>query len=53
MWYNQLSEYLTKEGYKSNVISPCVFIKRSISSFIIITVISLSIKLHPEDVETF
>jgi Reverse transcriptase (RNA-dependent DNA polymerase) len=38
MWYNRLDEYLIKEGYKSNVISPCVFIKRSISSFIIIAV---------------
>jgi Reverse transcriptase (RNA-dependent DNA polymerase) len=36
MWYNRLSEYLIKEGYNSNIISPCVFIKRSISSFIII-----------------
>jgi Reverse transcriptase (RNA-dependent DNA polymerase) len=27
MWYNRLSEYIIKEGYKSNIISPCVFIK--------------------------
>jgi hypothetical protein len=27
MWYNQLSEYIIKEGYKSNIISQCVFIK--------------------------
>ena len=38
MWYNRLSEYLIKEGYKSNKISPCVFIKRSISSFVIVAV---------------
>jgi Reverse transcriptase (RNA-dependent DNA polymerase) len=38
MWYNRLNEYLIKERYKSNIISQCVFIKRSISSFIIITV---------------
>jgi hypothetical protein len=38
MWYNRLSEYLIKEGYKSNIISPYIFIKRSISSFIIVAV---------------
>jgi Reverse transcriptase (RNA-dependent DNA polymerase) len=38
MWYNRLSEYLIKERYKSNIISLCVFIKRSISSFTIIAV---------------
>jgi Reverse transcriptase (RNA-dependent DNA polymerase) len=38
MWYNRLSEYLIKERYKSNIISPYIFIKRSISSFIIIAV---------------
>ncbi|KAK0606152.1 hypothetical protein LWI29_034632 [Acer saccharum] len=29
MWYNRLSEYLTKEGYINNPICPCVFIKKS------------------------
>ncbi|KAJ0462625.1 putative RNA-directed DNA polymerase [Helianthus annuus] len=38
MWYNRLSEYLEKEGYKSDVISPCVFIKRSLSKFTIVAV---------------
>jgi Reverse transcriptase (RNA-dependent DNA polymerase) len=38
IWYNRLSEYLIKEGYKSNIFSSCVFIKRSISSFTIIAV---------------
>jgi len=28
MWYNRLSEYLLKEGYKNNQICPCVFIKK-------------------------
>jgi Reverse transcriptase (RNA-dependent DNA polymerase) len=53
MWYNQLSEYLIKEGYKSNIICPCVFIKRSISSFIIITVYvdDLNIIGSPEEIE--
>ena len=38
MWYNRLSEYLIKVGFKSNQISPCVFIKRSQSDFVIIAV---------------
>ena len=38
MWYNRLSEYLMKEGFKNNQISPCVFIKRSQSGFAIIAV---------------
>ena len=28
MWYNRLSEYLMKEGYKNDPISPCIFIKK-------------------------
>jgi uncharacterized protein related to proFAR isomerase len=53
MWYNRLSEYLIKEGYKSNIISPCVFIKRSISSFIISTVYvdDLNIIGSPEEIK--
>jgi ribosomal protein L30/L7E len=52
-WYNRLSEYLIKEGYKSNMISPCIFIKRSISSFTIITVYvdDLNIIGSPEEIE--
>lgn len=38
MWYNRLSEYLLKEGYKNDPICPCVFIKRSGSKFTIIIV---------------
>ena len=38
MWYNRLSEYLLKEGYKNDPISPCVFIKRNGSEFVIIAV---------------
>jgi len=38
MWYNRLSEYLLKEGFKNNQISPCVFIKQSQSGFAIIAV---------------
>ena len=53
MWYNRLSEYLMKEGYKSNEISPCVFIKRSVSNFVIIAVYvdDLNIIGSPEEIE--
>ena len=36
MWYNCLSEYLMKAGFKNNQISSCVFIKRSQIGFVII-----------------
>jgi hypothetical protein len=53
MWYNRLSEYLIKEGYKSNIIISCVFIKRSISIFtiIIVYVDDLNIIGSPEEIE--
>ncbi|KAI3811307.1 hypothetical protein L1987_21028 [Smallanthus sonchifolius] len=53
MWYNRLSEYLEKEGYKSDVISPCVFIKRSFSKFTIIAVYVDDINIigSPEEIE--
>jgi hypothetical protein len=38
MWYNRLYEYLIKEGYRFNVISSYVYIKKIISDFTIITV---------------
>ena len=38
MWYNRLSEFLLKEGYKNDPICPCVFMKRSGSEFVIIAV---------------
>ena len=38
MWYNQLSEYLLKEGFENNPISPCIFIKNSESKFAIVAV---------------
>lgn len=37
MWYNHLSEYLTGLG-TTNYICPCVFIKKSTSWYVIITV---------------
>ena len=38
MWYNLLSEYLIKEGYKNDPLCPCVFIKKSKSGFAIVAV---------------
>ena len=38
MWYNHLSQYLLKEGYVNNSISPCVFIKKVATEFAIIAV---------------
>lgn len=38
MWYNRLSEYLLKEGYKNDSICPCIFIKRSGPEYVIIAV---------------
>ena len=36
MWYKRLSEYLLKVHYKNDHICPCVFIKRTKSSFAIV-----------------
>ena len=38
MWYNRLSEYLLKKGYKNDPICPCIFINRLGSEFVIIVV---------------
>ena len=38
MWYNRLSEYVLKEGYKNDLICPCIFMKRSGNEFAIISV---------------
>ena len=38
MWYNRLSDHLIKEGYVNDPICPCVFIKKTISGFVIIAV---------------
>ena len=37
-WYNRLSEYLIKKGYKNDHLCLCVFIKKSESRFVIITI---------------
>jgi len=38
MWYNRLNEYLLKRGFENDKICPCIFIKKTISGFAIITV---------------
>ncbi|GKE94065.1 retrovirus-related pol polyprotein from transposon TNT 1-94, partial [Tanacetum coccineum] len=38
MCYNCLIDYLISKGYKSNLICPCVFIKKTTSGFVIIAV---------------
>ena len=38
MWYNHLSEYLSKKGYTNNAIFPYVFIKKIISGFVILAI---------------
>ena len=37
MWYNHLIEYLLKQGYNNDPICPRVFIKRSQSQLVIIS----------------
>jgi hypothetical protein len=37
MWYNRLSEFLSKKGYTNNEDCPCVFIQRSPNGFCIIS----------------
>ena len=53
MWFKCLSAFLLKEGYKNDPISPCVFIKRSGSEFVIIVVYvdDLNIVGTPEELE--
>ena len=38
MWYNCLSEYLIKKGYTNDAICPCVFIKKTISKFVVLAI---------------
>ncbi|GKE07118.1 retrovirus-related pol polyprotein from transposon TNT 1-94 [Tanacetum coccineum] len=38
IWYNCLSDYLITKGYKSNLICPCVFIKKTTYGLVIIVV---------------
>ncbi|KAL2235502.1 UNVERIFIED_CONTAM: Retrovirus-related Pol polyprotein from transposon TNT 1-94, partial [Sesamum indicum] len=52
MWCNRLSEYLIKKGFCHIQISPCLFIKRTESGFVIITVYvdDLNIIGSPEEI---
>ena len=52
MWYNRLSEYLIKKGFCHSQISPCLFIKRTESGFVIIAVYvdDLNIIGSPEEI---
>ncbi|KAK4406308.1 Retrovirus-related Pol polyprotein from transposon TNT 1-94 [Sesamum angolense] len=52
MWYNHFSEYLIKKGFCHNQISPCLFIKRTESGFVIIAlyVDDLNIIGSPEEI---
>ena len=45
MWYNRLSEYLIKQGYINDVISPCIFIKKTTLRFVILAVL-ISLELQ-------
>jgi len=38
MWYNHLNEYLLEKGFENNKICPCIFIKKTISEFVIVAV---------------
>lgn len=53
MWYNRLSDYLLRQGFLTNEISPCVFIKRSNSGCVIIAVYvdDLNIIGTPEEIK--
>ena len=54
MWYNHLTEYLAKNGFKNDDICPYVFIKKTTSGFIIIAVYvdDLNIIGTPEEIPT-
>ena len=39
MWYNRLSEFLLKREYINNDAYPCVFIKKSLNGFCIISIL--------------
>ena len=38
IWYNRLSDYLIRKGYKNDNLCPCVFIKRTSTGFAIVVV---------------
>ena len=38
MWYNHLSEYLSKRGHENNPICLCLFIKKILKAFVIVAI---------------
>lgn len=53
LWYNRLSEYLSKEGYVNEELCPCVFIKKTVKGFAIAAIYVDDINLigTPEELE--
>ena len=53
MWYNRLSEYLSKKGYENNYVCLCLFIKKFLKGFAILAVYVDDINLigTPEELE--
>ena len=42
IWYNSLSKYLIKEGYTNDAIFPCVFVKKTISKFVVLAIMLIT-----------
>ena len=53
MWYNRLSEYLSKRAYENDIICPCLLIKKFLKGFAILAVYVDDINLigTPEELE--
>jgi hypothetical protein len=53
MWYNRLKEFLLNKGYSNSDDCPCVFIRKSITGFCIISfyVDDLNIIGHSKDID--
>ena len=53
MWYNRLSEFLSKEWYTNNPTYTCVFIRKFANAFAIVVVYVDDINLigSPEELE--
>jgi len=51
MWYNCFNEYLLKKEFENNKICPCIYIKKTISIFDIVTVYAddLNLVSTPEE----
>jgi hypothetical protein len=53
MWYNRLKEFFLNKGYSNSYDCPCVFIRKSSTSFCIISVYvdDLNIIVHAKDID--